>query len=33
MVLHGRAVVAFAMPHFPFPDEDRSVALLVDELR
>jgi AcrR family transcriptional regulator len=33
MALHGRAVVAFAMPHFPFPDEDRFVALLVDQLR
>jgi AcrR family transcriptional regulator len=30
--LHGRALLGAAMPDFPFPDEERFVALLVDEV-
>jgi AcrR family transcriptional regulator len=30
MALHGRAAVRSAMPDFPFPDDDRYVALLVE---
>lgn len=30
MALHGRAAIATAMPSFPFPDEERYLARLVD---
>ncbi len=32
MALHGRASVASAMPKFPFPEEDRYIALLIDKV-
>jgi AcrR family transcriptional regulator len=30
MALHGRVAMQAAMPSFPFPDDDRFVALLID---